>query len=276
MSATVARAMGRQSRLQRIDEGIDQREAKLAEARREIVELAGREHEAAAEALRRDPSKSAYALRSPAHELKRKRLELEKGIGVLEQELALLRSDRVAADAEQGARELGERTDEARDLVQREREARLAAGKAFAAFVACWNDLAEVLSKRSELVSTVAAEQLVDRIGIFDRETIEAWEAVAGYLVTPVPVDLRGFLDEAIEASTTSRPGEEQAGLQEMNAHRRVLGLAEEVRTVSPSARELADAYPDLRGEINRATVSGAEIRRSEPAEEAPWPERAA
>jgi hypothetical protein len=174
MSATAAKAMGRRSRLARIDEGIDQREAKLAEAWREIVELAGREKEAAAEALRRDPSKSAYALRSPAHELKRKRLELEKGIGVLEQEIALLRSDRVAADSEQAARELGERTEEARDLVQREREARLAAGKAFAAFVACWNDLAEVLSKRSELLATVAGEQLLERIGIFDRKRSNA------------------------------------------------------------------------------------------------------
>lgn len=90
-----------------------------------------------------------------------------------------------------------------------------------------------------------------------------------------MPVDLRGVLEEAIQASTGDRPGEEQAGLRELNAHRATLGLAAEVRTVTSSARELAEAYPDLRHEIRTAEVSGATIRRaSEP--ELPWPGEAA
>jgi chromosome segregation ATPase len=233
MPATVEKVLGaKRSRLARIDEGIEAREAKLAETRREIVELAGREQEAAAEALRRDPSKSAYALRSPAHELKRKRLELEKSVSVLEQELALLNSDRVAADAEQAARELGERTNEGRNLTQKEREARSACAKTFVQLVERWGALAEVLEQRSELRSTVAGERLIERLGIFDREAREAWDAVADYLVEPVAVDLRGLIDEFFESVLGARPEDDAEGLAELNRHRARYALAAEVRTI--------------------------------------------
>jgi hypothetical protein len=276
MSTTVEKVLSRRSRLAIVDEAIEQRAAKLAEARVEIEALAGREEQAAAESPRAEPLKSAFALRTPAHELGRKREALKTTIGNLEREVALLKSERVAADAEQAGRELAERTGEARSLAAKEREARIAAAKAYAALVERWNALAAVLETRSELRSTVAGEQLVERVGVFDREGVEKYERVAGFLVEPVPIDLHGFLEEAIEASTGERPGEEQEGLAELNRHRASLNLAAEVRTVDPSAHELAEVYPDLRGEIRMAEISGAPIRRSAPVDEAPWPEPAA
>jgi hypothetical protein len=276
MAATIEKVVGAgRSRLAKIDEGIAADEAKVEAARRKLVELAAAEDAAVAEVKRKDPLANPYKLREPAQELRAEREKLERSLDGLEKGLAVLKSDRVAAAAEQAARELAERTAEARDLVQRWREARLAAGKAFAALVERWNALAEVLERKSALVLTVAGEQLVDRVGVFNHEVLEKWAQVAGFAVTPVPVDLRGVLEEAIEASTGERPGEEQAGLAEMNRHRATLGLAAETRPVSASARELAEAYPDLRGEIRTAQVNGAEIRRSaEP--ELPWPGEAA
>jgi len=277
MGATVAKALSRRSRLALVDEAISQREARLAEARREITELAGREDEAAAESLRADPLKSAFALRSPAQEARRKRVEFEKTAANLERELALLKSDRVAADAEQAGLELAERTDEARTLAAQERETRAACAKTFAQLVERWGALADVLERRSLLRSTVAGERLPSRVGVFDREAIAKWEEVAGYLVEPVPVDLRGLIEEFFESVLGPRAEDDAEALRELNRHRASLSLAAEVRTIDPSAAELAATYPDLRGEgLPTATVSGVEVRRTRSEEPAPWPDRPA
>ncbi len=132
-----------------------------------------------------------------------------------------------------------------------------------------------MLEERSSLVATVVGrEQPALRVGIFDSEAVATWETVAGYAVEPVPTTFGAFLDEAIEATTGERPGEADEGIAELNRYRATQGLPAEVRPVTPAARELAECYEDLRGEIREAEVSGAQIRRvasSEP----PWPEAA-
>ncbi|MFL5934983.1 MAG: hypothetical protein ACJ75Q_00550 [Gaiellaceae bacterium] len=276
MSATIEKVVGaRRSRLAIVDEALAADEEALERARARFVQLAADEEAAVRESKRKDPGASPYALRAPAQLLRDEREKLERTISGLERGIEALKSERVEAAAEQAARELRERAEEARDLTAREREARIAAAKAFKTFVERWNGLVDVLSRKSELVATVGREQLVAQVGIFDRDAVETWKQVAGFLVEPVPVDLEGFLDEAIEATTGERPGEGDEGIAELNRYRATQGLAPEVRHVTPAARELADTYPDLRGEIRTAAVSGAAIRRSASAEP-PWPSEAA
>lgn len=132
----------------------------------------------------------------------------------------------------------------------------------------------------------MGGEQLVERVGIFDREAIAAWEAVSDYVVTPVPMTLAAFVDELLEASTGERTDveAEHAAIDELNARRRehgsrFPGTADDLPLIfkpAIQANPLHELVPDLRGEVARAEVSGVEVRRSAPAEEAPWPERAA
>jgi hypothetical protein len=272
MSATIEKVVGsRRSRLATIDAAIEADEQALDAGRSKLVELVAAEHEAVRESKRKDPTASPYALRAPAQLLREEREKLDRSLGGLERGLEALRSQRVAADGEQAARELKERAGEARDLKQRERELRISAAKAYAQLVARWNELASVLEDRSSLVATVGSEQLVHRVGIFDPEAVAMWESVAGFAVEPVPTTFAAFLDEAIEATTGERPGEGDEGIAELNRWRATQGLAADVRHITSSARELAESYPDLRGEIREAEVSGVPIRKvgnSEP----PWP----
>lgn len=158
MSATLEKtkaAISRRSRLEIVDEALEQRRQKLASTRSEIAELEAAEEQAAAKSLRTDPLKSAFALRSPAQELRRKRTEAEKSVAHLEVEIGLLEAERVQAARERAEGLLAERTESGRELTQRERDARLAAGKVFAELAERWNALAEILGDRSELLAQV-------------------------------------------------------------------------------------------------------------------------
>jgi hypothetical protein len=268
----------RRSRLAIVDAALASDEEALKAARRKLVELAAAEDEAVRESKRKDPTASPYALRSRAQLLRDEREKLSRSLDGMERGLEALKSERVEAAAEQAARELRERADEARDLQAKEREARIAAAKAFATFVERWNALAEVLSRKSELVATVDRKQLVAQVGIFDRDAVKTWGRVAGFLVEPVPVDLEGFLAEALATTTGERPDEieDAVGLAELNDFRRRNALPLETRSASPSAKELADCWPDLRdGKIATAQVEGAPIRRVR-SSEPPWPSEAA
>jgi DNA repair exonuclease SbcCD ATPase subunit len=266
----------RRARLEIVTDALERDEQALAAARTRFVELAAAEDQAVREAKRANPEANAYALRSPAQQIREERAKLEKTLDGLERGIAALQSERVAAAAEQAARELAERTKEAKRLADRERELRREAAESFAALVTRWNALAEVLTERSSLVSEVALAELVQQVGIFDRQTVERWQEASGFTVEPVPVDLRSFIDEALEAALGERPDDDDGGaLAAMNRQRAAVGLVAELRHVSPSARELAEAYPDLRGEVRTAEVSGANIRRhAEP--ETGWPGGAA
>jgi hypothetical protein len=196
---------GRRSRLEIIDAALAKDEAALDAARVRFVELAEAEDEAVRESKRADPAASPYALRSPAQQIPDERARLERTMDGLERGILALKSERVAASAEQAARELGERTKEASRLTERERELRRDAAAAFAALVERWNALADLLSQRSALVSRVAGEQLVERLGVFDRAARERWDETAAFVVEPVPVDLKGFLGEALASTTGAR-----------------------------------------------------------------------
>jgi hypothetical protein len=283
MSTTVEKVVGaRRSRLARIDQAIEKDEAALEAAQRKLVELAAAEDEAVRESKRKEPSESPYKLRSPAHLLRDEREKLDRTLSGLEKGLAALRAERVSADAEQAGRELAERTTEARNLRQKEREARMAAAKAFVALAERWNALADVLSQRSVVRTEVAREQLLHRVGLFDREAITNWEQVADYLVSPVPTTLVRFIDETIEAALGERTDveAEHEAVREINRRRRALAarnpgggddlpmIPEPVIPVDP----LHELVPDLRGEVREAAVSGVEVRRSTMPEPTPWP----
>jgi hypothetical protein len=273
MSATLEKAKpARRSRLEIVDEALAKDEAALEAARAKFVELAAAEDAAVAEAKHADPAASPYTLRSPAQLIRDEREKLDRTIAGLERGIVALKSERVAASAEQAARELSERTKEARRLADRERELRREAGEVFAALVERWNLLADCLGERSALVSSVALEQLIERVGIFDREARERWQEAAAFVVEPVPTTLAALLDEAFTA-TMGADRDPDEGLDELNQHRARHGLPAEVRHVSPSTRELAAAYPDLRGEVRTAEVSGVAIRRSAGPG---WPDQAA
>jgi hypothetical protein len=287
MSATAQKPrVGKRSRLEIVEAALAKDEQALEEARARFVELAAAEDDAVRESKRANPEASPYALRSPAQQIRAEREQLDKTISGLERGIVALKAECVAASAEHAARELGERTKQARRLAERERELRREAAAAFAELVTNWNALADLLSERSSLAAQVAGEQLVERVGIFDRDAIASWEAVAGYIVVPVPVELSSFLDELLEASTGERTDieAEHRAVDEINARRREIakrdpgGVDDLPMVPKPAIREnpLHELVPDLRGSIASATVSGVEIRRSVPTEEAPWPERAA
>jgi hypothetical protein len=263
---------GKRSRVEILEAAIEERRQKLAGSLREIADLAGREDQAAAESLRADPSKSAFAVRTPASELRRKRGELEKSVANLEKELTLLGGELGAASAEEAAQELRERAKRARQLAERERTLRREAGEAFGALIEHWNALADCLSERSALAVEVAGEQLIERVGLFDREARERWEEAAAFTVEPVPVDLRSFLDELLEASTGERVDieAEHRAIDELNARRREIakrdpgGMTDLPPVAKPVIRPnpLHELVPDLRGEVRHAEVSGVTVRR--------------
>lgn len=286
MSATVEKIAGaRRSRLARIDDAIEKDEQTLEAARRKSVELAEAEDAAVFEAKRKDPGASPYKLGSPAQTARSEREKLATTIVGLEKGLVALKSDRAAAAGEQAARDLADCTVEARGLTQQEGEKRTAAGKAFSSFVDSWNDLAEVLNARSDLLGRVAGEGLVDAVGVFDRKTISAWEASAGYIVEPVPVSLRSFIEEMLEATTGDRTDVEAefAAVDELNARRRAIaatnpgGDTDLLLLAYPVIPEnpLHELTPDLRGKVKKAEVSNVETRRPR-SPEPPWPNEAA
>jgi hypothetical protein len=275
MSATIEKPRaGKRSRVAALEAAIEDRRQKVAAALREIADLAGREDQAAAESLRADPARSAFAVRSPASELRRKRAELEKSVANFEKELTLLGGELGAASAEEAAQELMERAKRAKQLAERERTLRREAGEAFAALVERWNALADLLTERSALAVEVAGEQLIERVGIFDSEARERWQEAAAFVVEPVPATLAAFIDEAFTA-TMGADRDPDEGLDELNRHRARQSLPAEVRHVSPSKRELSAAYPDLRGEVRRAEVTAAPVRRFG-GPDVRWPDQAA
>lgn len=278
MTSTLTKAketVARRSRLEIVDEAISADEAKLATALRQSVELVEAEDAAVREAKRRDPSANPYGLRQPAQVARAEAEKVERTISGLERGLKALRADRVVAAAEQAARELAARTEEAKELVQQERAARLAAAETLSTLAAKWNVLADVLSKKSALVSAVAGEQLIERVGILDRKTTAAWEANAGYIVTPVATTFAAFVDELLEAATADRVDveAEYAEIDAQNERRRELAKRD------PGGRDdhpmipypviptdpLDELVPDLRDEVAQAEVPGVETRRSRP-----------
>lgn len=291
---TKAKPSLRRPRLQVVEEALASDEAALDAARKKISELEVAEDEAVRESKRKDPAASPYALRAPAQMIRDEREKLQRSIGGLEAGIAALTAERETAAREQAARYLVDRIEEARDLQAKERDARFAAGKAFAQLAERWNTLAAVLSKRSDLAAQVRHERLLDAVGT-DTEAAARWEQVAGYLVEPVPVDFRGFVDELLEAALRQRRDVEgeRAEIDAQNERRAAFSqnqrLDAEGKPVAfregdpgpnpgldllpPLAypalppeheQELAAAVPDLRAVVAKAEVSGVAVRRSE------------
>jgi hypothetical protein len=154
---------------------------------------------------------------------------------------------------------LAERTNAAKRLAERERDLRREAGEAFAELVTRWNALADLLSERSVLVSGVALEQLVERVGIFDREARERWQEAAAFVVEPVPATLAALIDEAFTA-TLGADRDPDEGLDELNRHRARQGLPAEC---ADRLAERAGARGGLPG-LARPGLGGRGKRRSD------------
>jgi hypothetical protein len=225
MSAVAEKVGLRRSRLEIVTEAIEQRQAKLAEAEREIDALAAREDDAAAESLRAEPLKSAFALKTPAHELGRRRQALQTTIANLEREIALLAPERVQAEREHLARRLASVVDEGRDLLAKEKEARAAAGKALSKLAEAWDRLAPILTERSELHARIVAERLIETVGA-ETEVAGRWSTVGRFVVEPVAVDFRAFVGELLEVAFAERRdvAAERAQIDEQNERRAAFG----------------------------------------------------
>jgi hypothetical protein len=271
----------RSTRLERIDAAIAEDEGKLAATEARIAELVAAEDEGVAETKRKDPSANAYQLGSAAQTARSEREKAERSVEGLTKGLFALRAERVLAARQEAARRLAAAIEEGRDLLARERDVRLAAGKAFAELAERWNALADVLEKRSELHSRVRLEQLLETVGS-DTEVAARWETVGHYAVEPVPTSFATFVDELLEAAFDQRTDVEAEFLavDEINARRRAMaatnpGGADDLppvpRPVIPE-EPLHELVPDLRGEVRKADVSGVDTRRLA-TPEPPWPE---
>jgi hypothetical protein len=288
----LTKATIRRPRLQVVDEALAADGAALEAARGKISELTIAEDEAVRESKRKDPTANAYKLGSPAQTARAEREKLERSLAGIEAGIAALRAERETAAREEAARYLVDRIEEARDLQAKEREARLAAGKAFGQLAETWNKLAAVLSERNELAARVRHERLLEAVGA-ETEAAARWEQAAGYVVEPVPTTFAAFLDELLEAALRDRRDleAERADIDAQNLRRRAFSQnvrlgpdGEPVKPpegdsgpnpgrdllpplaypapVSKHEQELAEAVPDLRAAVAKAEISGVPIRR--------------
>jgi hypothetical protein len=267
----------RRPRLERIDAALADDEAKLAAAKAKIAELVTAEDEAVVEAKRRDPGANPYALREPAQVARAEREKLERSLDGVLKGIAALKAERVTAEREQAAARLSEYLDDGRDLLAKEREARLAAGKLFGQVADAWNALAPLLQRRSELRAKVAGERLLELVGA-DTEVARRWEQVADFAVEPVPVDFAAFVSELLEAALAERTdvAAEHAAVADINARRRAQaakdpgGFTDLPLLPKPVIADdpLHEFVPDLRETLATAQVAGVGVRRSGPLRE--------
>jgi hypothetical protein len=214
----------------------------------EIAELEAGQQAVVTEALRADPTKSAFLRGAPAQERERKQVELEKTAAHLRAEILALQGEADAAAAEASARELAEATKEAKRLSERELELRRAFGEAFAHLAELSNDLMATLAARGVLVAEVTRAELPRQIGIFNPTAVASWEAASVPAVEPVPGTFKQLIEEALATSTEARASDEDPeSLREHNRQRAALGLVPELRSVSASRQALEECYPDLR-----------------------------
>jgi len=246
MSATATKPKPRRSRLQIVEAALAKDEAALEAARARFVELAERETEAVRAAKRAKPDASPYAMGSPAQQARSEAEKLDKAVAGLEKGILALRAERDVAAAEEAGQELAEATKEAKRLSECELELRRAFGDAVAALVEPAQKLLAMFAARDELVAQVRGAALEQRVGIFGGDAIAAWQQASAPVIEPVRT-FAALLEEALAASTGPRPEDGDPGRDDLNELRRRNGLPVESRYVSPSAKALAEAYPDLR-----------------------------
>ncbi len=261
----------KRSRLEKFQAVLEQRQRKLDEARTELVDLAGKEQQAIAEALRKDPDKSAFARGEPGYEIRKKYRELEVTIAGLEKELLALQGETDAAAAEAAAAGLVAATKRAASLNRREAERVKRAGERLAELLEEWNAIAEVLGERSELIGQVVLAKLVDRAELFYAAEVAAFHEAASFPIEPVPTTFAAFVELLLEVAVERSPDEDPDDRREMNRQRVAAGLAPEPTPAGPS--ELARHLPDLRGRASVAEVSAGHAAIRRPPEEAgsPW-----
>jgi hypothetical protein len=279
MSPTLEKVKpARRSRLERIDAALVDDEAKLAAAKAKIAELQAAEDDAVVEAKRRDPSANPFALREPAQVARSEREKLERSLDGIAKGLAALKAERVIAAREEAARQLVDHIDEGRDLLAREREQRLAAGKLLTELAETWEVLRPILERRSELHRQVAADKLLDRLAGTEAE--HRWTQVGHFAIEPVPATFGAFVEELLEDALGDRRDleAEREDIAAMNVRRKAFDqplLPPDPTPLSRREEEVAGLVPDLRDVVGRAEVSGVAVRRTH-ASEVPWPDRAA
>jgi hypothetical protein len=270
MSATAEkRKTNPAQRVEILQRELVRRRERLEAVTAEIAELEAGQQAVVTEALRADPTRSAFQRGAPAQERERKQVELEKTAAHLRQEILALQGECDAAAAESSARELAEATKEAKRLSERELELRRAFGEAFAHLAELSNDLMATLAARGVLVAEVTRADLARQIGIFNPTAVASWEAASVPAVEPVPRTFKELIDEALTASTGPRSSDDDPEAQrEANRRRAALGLVPDQWHVSPSRQALEESYPDLRQSVRTADGHAGPV----PA----WPDAAA
>jgi hypothetical protein len=265
MSATAERKTNPAQRVKILGRELERRQEKLAAAESEIEELKAGQQAAVVEALRADPTRSAFQRGGAPAERQRKQAALEQTVAHLRAEILALQGEASVAAADKAVGELSEATKEARRLSRRELELRGKVGEAFAALAEISNDLMATLAARGVLMAEVGSASLLQQIGIFNRESVTAWEQASAPAVDPEPRSFRELLEEALTAATGPRSSDDDPeSLRALNRHRAQLGLAAEVRLIPASRQALEEAYPDLR-QVLRTAEGGPTGEPTEP-----------
>jgi hypothetical protein len=222
-------------RVQILERELARRKEKLKAVDSEIAELEAGQQAAVVEALRADPTRSAFQRGGAPAERQRKQAALQQTAAHLRAEVLALQGEYDAASAEQATTELREATKEAKRLGERELELRRAFGEAVAALVEPAQALLAIFAARDVLVEQVRGAGLEAAVGIFDGGAITAWQQESAPVIEPVRT-FAAALEQAIAASTGPRASDEdREALRELNRHRATLGLVPEQRPVSPS-----------------------------------------
>src|SRR5947207_5522641 len=95
---------------------LERRREKLGAAESEIEELKAGQQAAVVEALRADPTRSAFQRGGAPAERQRRQAELEKSVAHLRAEVLALQGEYAAASAEEATSQLNEATREAKRL----------------------------------------------------------------------------------------------------------------------------------------------------------------
>jgi hypothetical protein len=210
-------------RVEILQRELERRRAKLAAVEAEIAELEQGQQEAVVEALREDPTRSAFQRGSAPFERERKRGELERSLAHLRAEIVGLEGEAAAAGLELAERQLGEAILQAKKVREEERDVIGQAGGLLLGLVKHWNRRAGLLNDRRAIAERVRVDSLVQTLGASRPDLVAAWEEAASSTLAPSALSFADFVNALVAAALAERPDveAERAAVDELNRRRR-------------------------------------------------------
>jgi hypothetical protein len=253
---------------------LERRREKLAAVEAEVGELQQGQQEAVVEALREDPTRSAFQRGGAPFERERKRGELERSIAHLRAEISALEGEAAAAARELAERRRAEAVLQAKKLHEEERDLVGKAGGLLSALVKHWNARAGLLNDRRAIAERVRVDGLVQTVTGSRPDLVEAWEQAAASTLAPSARSFADFVATLVAAALAERPDVEAElrVVDELNERRREQarrdpGGADDLPPIpSPAIRvdPLFELVPDLRDEVAAfdPTIAGEPLAR--------------